>query len=195
MKLKEVIEYVEQCLEGTSTSITLYNPHSWRGDYRQLEFDYRLKPSTKEELLAVLHSPVGQQFTGWKGGDYLMGLDCDVYLGSPGQGGELLTKLLLQHIVGYVFPQTSWNHWRFPYLSGDRVLLGQMGMLLLHAKDEEVLPEVWDIARRMKTKVGPYPIPIKNLGDLDDARHYYQGLCARLGEDEVENPYGEGAVL
>jgi hypothetical protein len=173
MKLAEVIKYVESCDHRGYTSITLYNPHSWRGpsemyhrgDYSQLEFDYKLRSSTVKEMLEVLRSPIGVEYWGWKGGHYRIGESCDVYLGSPGETGEPLTKLLLQHIVDYVYVQTTIESWAHPYLAGDRKKLEKMGKILLHATEDTDMTEAWELAIAMQTRVGPHS-PEGFLADL-----------------------------
>jgi hypothetical protein len=200
MKLREVIEYVEGCYQGGFTSITLYDPHSWRGDYSQLEFDYKLKPSTVKEMLKVLRSPIGEYYWGWKGGDYRMDSNCDVHIGTYGNGGEPLTKLLLQHIIGYVYPQTAIESWMQPYLAGDRKKLQEMYKILIPATEDTDMTPVWELAIAMDTRVGPHS-PEGYLedfregranGGLTDAQSYYEDLRARLGE--VACPYTYKAV-
>ncbi len=218
MKLREVIaclgacragEYVKDCDHRGYTSITLYDPHSWRNDPRQLQFDYKLKPSTVKDMLEVLQSPIGVEYWDWKGNQFLMNEDCDVHLGTAGMSGEPLTKLLLQHILGYVYVQDSISSYAYPYLAGDRKKLADMykilhqrcldskGVLMPATEDTDMTP-VWELAIAMDTRVGHHS-PEGFLedfregranGDLIDAQSYYEDLCARLGE--VPYPYTLG---
>lgn len=188
MKLGEVIKYIEGCDQRGYTSITLYNPHSWRGDYSQLEFDYKLRSSTVKDTLEVLRSAINTEYCGWKGGVFRMTEESDVYLGSPGEGGEPLTKLLLQHIMDYVYVQTPRESWTSPYLAADRKKLEKMGKILLPATDDTDISEVWVLAKAMQIHVGLHSIDsLATDGDVFDARLHYEKLCARLGE--VEYPY------
>lgn len=199
MKLREVIaclgacragEYVEGCNQSGCTSITLYDPHSWRNDPRQLQFDYKFKPSTVKEMLEVLRSPIGVEYWGWKGNQFLMNEDCDVHLGTAGMSGKPLTKLLLQHILGYVYPQTAIESWTHPYLAGDREKLEEMRKLLMPATEDTDMTPVWELAIAMDTRVGHHSPEgyLEDLrkgganGDLMGAQLYYEDLCARLGE-------------
>ncbi|WOL31520.1 hypothetical protein [Microcoleus phage My-WqHQDG] len=189
-------EYVKDCDHRRYTSITLYDPHSWRNDPRQLQFDYKLKPSTVKDMLEVLQSPIGVEYWDWKGNQFLMNEDCDVHLGTAGMSGEPLTKLLLQHILGYVYPpQTAIRSWTHPYLASDRKKLQEMYKVLMPATEDTDMTPVWKLAIAMDTKVG-YHSPEGYLedfrsgranGDLINAQLYYEDLCARLGE--VPYPY------
>jgi hypothetical protein len=59
------------------------NPHSYRGYYQELCFEPVLD-TTVGAMLEAAESSVGKTFTGWKGGDFTMGLYTDCYLNFQG---------------------------------------------------------------------------------------------------------------
>lgn len=59
------------------------NPHSWRGSYDELSFE-PVKDTTIGEMLAAAESADGATYTGWKGGEYLMGLSSKVNIDFEG---------------------------------------------------------------------------------------------------------------
>ena len=81
MSLGGLIKALESCPEGTVFKEGFSNPHSYRGDYYELavEPDYDV---TREGMLACLRSVLNTELTGYKGGEFLMDEDVDVYLAS-----------------------------------------------------------------------------------------------------------------
>lgn len=77
MKLKDLIELLEKFPSDMRVAQGFGNPHSWRGVYSELAFE-PVDDTTVGEMLSEARSAVGQTYTGWKGGDYLMTLDTDV---------------------------------------------------------------------------------------------------------------------
>lgn len=59
---------------------------SYRGYYDQLAFDYSPDGDmTVGELLAHCKETVGKTFTGWKGGEYLMDEQTELWVAQPGR--------------------------------------------------------------------------------------------------------------
>lgn len=60
---------------------------SYRGYYEELALGFKDSSNgdvTVSDLLAELNRANGKTFTGWKGGDYVMGLDTPVWVDNPG---------------------------------------------------------------------------------------------------------------
>jgi hypothetical protein len=61
---------------------------SYRGDYSELALGFNGADATDvrvSDLVAHLKKAVGKEFTGWKGGDFLMSLDSPVWVDNPGK--------------------------------------------------------------------------------------------------------------
>jgi hypothetical protein len=62
---------------------------SWRGDYRELALDYvgtnNKKPLTISMFYEMLKDAIGKIFTGYKGGDFLMGKNTPVWVSNYGE--------------------------------------------------------------------------------------------------------------
>jgi hypothetical protein len=66
--------------------------HSWRGSYNEIAISYEAldwdkKPRLKD-FLKHLNECIGVEFTGWKGGEYIMGHDTPVWVAEPGRSGN-----------------------------------------------------------------------------------------------------------
>jgi hypothetical protein len=74
---------------------------SWRGSYCELaiEFDFvgygfgdytpkDKKEPTVSEFLAMMKKSMGATYTGWKGGDFVMGKTTPLWVANPGNSGE-----------------------------------------------------------------------------------------------------------
>lgn len=74
---------------------------SWRGSYAEIaiEFDFvgygfgdytpkDKKEPTVSEFLSLAKSVLGKTYTGWKGGDFVMGKTTPVWVANPGNSGE-----------------------------------------------------------------------------------------------------------
>jgi len=60
---------------------------SYRGYYSDLAFKPSAKPVTVAELLAEAKNALNQEFTGYKGGEFLMGPDAPLWIAQYGQSG------------------------------------------------------------------------------------------------------------
>jgi hypothetical protein len=67
---------------------------SWRGSYDELaldfyEYDYKdIKPLTIQQFYKLCLDTVGQEFTGWKGGEYIMSRDTPIWIANSGHSGS-----------------------------------------------------------------------------------------------------------
>lgn len=111
LSLGELIEKIEECgliscngkdepktVEydfGTAIPTTL---DSWRGSYSELALGYKLTgydnnddhfgKITAEDLLKELQSAIGKEYTGWKGGEFIMDEDTPIWVANPGDSGN-----------------------------------------------------------------------------------------------------------
>jgi hypothetical protein len=89
--------------------------HSWRGDYSHLAIGYtsdyrRGENITVGQLLDTLRDADGKEFTGWKGGEFIMDRDTPVWVAENGETGN--TGIADVEDTGiYVVLNT----WRFDY--------------------------------------------------------------------------------
>lgn len=69
-------------------------PHSYRGYYCDLAFEVRGEASRPAgELLAECRQAMGRVFTGYKGGDFMMGANTPLWIAEYGSSGERLLRL------------------------------------------------------------------------------------------------------
>lgn len=63
---------------------------SWRGSYEELaiEFDSEGNPPTVEQFLSDLKDCVGKEFTGYKGGEFVMGRTTPLWVANYGNSGN-----------------------------------------------------------------------------------------------------------
>lgn len=62
----------------------IYDPHSYRGYYCDLEFERAEGTRKASDLLVECRAAMGNVFEGYKGGDYVMGARTPVWVGSYG---------------------------------------------------------------------------------------------------------------
>jgi len=75
----------------------LRDPGSYRGYYSDLYFERHYGTRPAAELLAECKAAMGQVFTGYKGGDYVMGALTPLWVSSYGNCGQ---KLMAVHVGG-----------------------------------------------------------------------------------------------
>jgi hypothetical protein len=102
MTLGTLIRLLETLPPDRVCPVGLHKPHSWRGIYSSLAFEPG-PPMPVRQILNAARQCVGREFVGWKGGNYLMDLDTDVYVSTRGKSygwGSGLSPLALALIVG-----------------------------------------------------------------------------------------------
>lgn len=87
MYLKDLILALESLPADRVVRVGFGNPHSYRGVYEHLAFE-REDGRTVADLLACCFKAMGHTYTGWKGGEFVMGEYSSVYLAYCGHTGE-----------------------------------------------------------------------------------------------------------
>ena len=72
---------------------SLCSPHSYRGYYSDLAFERGDQECTAGKLLQRCRGAMGREFTGYKGGDYLMGENTPVWVAHYGCCGLKLMAI------------------------------------------------------------------------------------------------------
>lgn len=90
MKIREVIEYLRRFPSDFLLERSLGEFHSYRGDYHSLGVSYSSAPIYLADQIKMFEIASAATFDGYKGGQYSMTLDADVYLAFSGcEGVEL----------------------------------------------------------------------------------------------------------
>ena len=84
MTLGELIRALERRPPGRRCTYGFRTAHSYRGFYERVAFTPALGV-TVDEMLVAARAAVGWTFSGWKGGNYTMGLDTIVHISNPGE--------------------------------------------------------------------------------------------------------------
>jgi hypothetical protein len=71
----------------------LVEPHSYRGYYCDLAFEPTSEPRTAGEMLAMCRNCMGQDFTGYKGGEFTMSASTPVWIAYYGATGRKIMAL------------------------------------------------------------------------------------------------------
>ena len=70
---------------------------SYRGYYDQLAIGYEQIETTVAEVLAMCNEAVGKTFTGYKGGDYVMGRETPVWVANRSESGSTAIVDIIDH--------------------------------------------------------------------------------------------------
>ena len=93
LTLGELISSLE-AMPADALVADLRNPHSYRGYYSDLAFEFDPDNTrTPHELLVECRAAMGATFEGYKGGDFLMGKTTPLWVASYGNCGERLISL------------------------------------------------------------------------------------------------------
>jgi hypothetical protein len=97
LNLGEVIARLEDESPTKRLKTGFRHPHSYRGDYHELAFEFA-EDVTVREMLSDARSAIGATFQGWKGGDYTMDAMTYVWLvvEEGTSVGETLGAVLLE---------------------------------------------------------------------------------------------------
>lgn len=97
MTLGELIKQLEAYPQDLVVKHGFGSPHSDRGNYSDIAFTPEENVSIAS-MLAHARSAVGKYFSGWKGGEYLMDVSTDAYIGKWGEAGEEITMAFFVRI-------------------------------------------------------------------------------------------------
>ncbi len=89
LTLGALIEVLEK-MPADAQVANLRDPDSYRGYYEDLSFERRDGTRPAAELLADCKDAMGKTFTGYKGGDYVMGAETRLWVASYGSCGPKL---------------------------------------------------------------------------------------------------------
>lgn len=98
MTLGELIDTLELADPALVLPLGFGNPHSYRGYYDELAFEPK-EHVTVSEMLADARSAIARVYTGWKGGEFQMDENTDVWLAEVGCTGETLGPILLRFML------------------------------------------------------------------------------------------------
>lgn len=90
--LGDFIEDLQKFKPDTLVS-NICNPHSYRGDYYQLAFEPKEGKRKVSELLEECLDILGTELRGYKGGEFEMNVDVEVYIAYYGCCGERITNI------------------------------------------------------------------------------------------------------
>ena len=90
-----------------------HSPHSWRGVYSELAFDYSEgnfdEMPTVTDFLKMLETEVlGKNFVGWKGGDFVMDGVVSLHVAHSGESGHTAISSAIEN-YGYVILETRYD--------------------------------------------------------------------------------------
>lgn len=106
MKLRELIETLEKYPVEHAVPLGFGDPDSYRGYYDQIAFRV-VRDTTVGAMLKDARSADGETYYGYKGGNYTMGLDTDVWLAEYGHCGEEIGPVLLGLMLSPPLPRPS----------------------------------------------------------------------------------------
>lgn len=106
MTLGELIEQLKEADPDWIIQDGFGSPHSDRGSYANLAFA-PAENVTVGSMLKYAESAVGKIFTGWKGGDFKMGLYTEVYVGEWGSCGEPLSRATIDSMLNMSYLKTE----------------------------------------------------------------------------------------
>jgi len=111
MKLGELIDALSKYPSDAPVWIGEWRPGelaSYRGAYEHLALGRSYEDVTVAELRQSLASAIGKVFRGYKGGNYKMGKDTEVYVSDAGEAsGEWVSAVLLSVSSGIVYLEVS----------------------------------------------------------------------------------------
>lgn len=87
MTLGRLIEALE-AMPNDAVVANLADPHSYRGYYCDLAFEFHGSTRPVSELLNECRESMGKAFTGYKGGDFVMGTNTPVWVADYGVSSD-----------------------------------------------------------------------------------------------------------
>lgn len=108
MTLRELITELKTYDPKTLLPMGLGSPHSYRGFFDQLGFA-PVRNTTIGKMLEEAEGCVGKSFQGYKGGNYKMEHDTDVWMSTWGDSGEALCLTLIRYMCGAGVPDNKYG--------------------------------------------------------------------------------------
>lgn len=99
MTAGQLIAMLEEYPKESVVAFTVKKPHSYRGYYERLAFEFDWQICSVEKMIGTIRSALGRTYTGYKGGEYYMNEDSDVYLAKYGCCGEELGPTIIRLAV------------------------------------------------------------------------------------------------
>lgn len=100
MNLGTLIKELQMADQNYVAPIGLGKPNSWRGDYSCVAFAPVENISVKD-MLENAQMALGETFTGYKGGDYLMHEHSKCYIDDYGEwNGDKIGPVLVAYLTG-----------------------------------------------------------------------------------------------
>lgn len=96
MELGQLITWLEKQDPALVVSDGIGQPHTDRSYYYNLAFD-PVDKTTIGEMLNFAKSAIGSTYEGYKGGDYTMQEQTEVFIGLYGDSGEPITSYTLKY--------------------------------------------------------------------------------------------------
>lgn len=90
MTLGELITALEELPDDTEIKGLSYSFCSYRGYYSDLAIEKGISCATAGTLLTACNEIMGQELTGYKGGEYMMGVSTPVWVADYGETGDKL---------------------------------------------------------------------------------------------------------
>lgn len=97
-ELGGIVKELESLPPDLVLPIGISNPHSYRGYYDQLAFE-PAPNVTAGECLKIAKSCIDKRFTGYKGGDFKMGLYTSCWLCEHGRSGGIQLSVFLIRLL------------------------------------------------------------------------------------------------
>ena len=98
MELHEIVQVLEREDPDLVLKKSFGKPHSYRGYYEQLGFEW-IKPTTVKAHIKMLRKQVGKTYCGYKGGGFKMDWHTECNFAVMGSTGEPITITALQGII------------------------------------------------------------------------------------------------
>lgn len=99
MKLGELVKVLQKLPQETVFESGFTNPHSYRGSYYELAVEPAANIKVSD-MLSELQDVLNETLEGYKGGDFVMHENIDVYVAFYGCTGRLTDSLILDLLTG-----------------------------------------------------------------------------------------------
>ncbi len=162
MRLNELIAQLEAATPTLIVERGFGKPHSDRGFYENLAF----KPAenvTVESMLGHARSALGKIFEGYKGGDYLMDKNTEVYIGNWGECGEPLSAVTIDAMLTLAAKDAEISALRAQVLAQD---VRRLNVAMPDGRTALAVNEIVQEMLGATEKHGPLHSPHEGLGVL-----------------------------